>query len=100
MKVGLLWFDNDSRRAIEDKVQRAAAHYQRKYGHAPTVCFVHPSMLNGNDQHGELRADGVAIRPGRTVLPDHFWLGVADEQEAGHKPAAPRLQTATARASG
>jgi hypothetical protein len=84
MDIGLLWFDNDSRRGIEEKVQRAVAHYSRKYGHRPNVCFVHPNMLKGNGngkgRQKVLRTDGVEVRPGRAILPDHFWLGVADRR--------------------
>jgi len=88
MDVGLLWFDNDPRRGIEEKVLRAAAHYQRKYGRMPDVCFVHPNMLNGNGRRSVLRAGEVEIRPGRAILPDYFWLGVAEERVAGRKSQA------------
>lgn len=80
MDIGLLWFDNDPRRDIVEKVLRAASHYQHKYGHMPNVCFVHPSMLNGNGKHSMLRVGGVEVRPGRAILPDHFWLGVSSER--------------------
>ena len=79
MDVGLLWFDNDSRRGIEEKVQRAVAHYSTKYGHKPNVCFLHPSMLNGNGRkRGVLKTNGVEVRAGRAILPDHFWIGVVE----------------------
>lgn len=84
MEVGLLWFDNDPGRGIEEKVRRAAAHYQRKYGRMPDLCLVHPRMLGGNGDRASpaplLRVGGVEIRPGRAILPDHFWLGVAEER--------------------
>ncbi|HIP87005.1 MAG TPA: hypothetical protein EYH27_01020 [Anaerolineales bacterium] len=79
MEVGMLWFDNDPRRDLKEKVLRAAAHYERKYGHKPNVCFVHPSMLQGNGSEGTVKADGVEVRSGRAVLPDHFWIGTADD---------------------
>ena len=79
MKTGLLWFDDDPRKRLEEKVLRAAGHYERKYGQAPNLCLVHPSTLNGNGKQGRLRAGGVEIRPRRAVLPDHFWLGVAED---------------------
>jgi|YNPBryBLVA2012_1023415.scaffolds.fasta_scaffold01419_5 hypothetical protein len=86
MEVGLLWFDNDRARRIEEKVQRAAAHYAAKYGHRPNLCFVHPTMLegNGNGKGEVLRTDGVEVRAGRAILPDHFWIGVA-EADKGRK---------------
>jgi hypothetical protein len=78
MKTGLLWFDDDPRRQLEEKVRRAAVHYERKYGQVPNLCFVHPSAFNGNGKRRVVKAGGVEIRPGRSVLPDHFWLGVAE----------------------
>jgi hypothetical protein len=87
MDIGLLWFDDDRQRGIEEKVLRAAAHYFRKYGHHPNVCFVHPSMLDGNGKPREARAGDVVIRPGRAITRHHFWLGVSDEKE-GHESRA------------
>jgi hypothetical protein len=86
MKTGLLWFDDDPRKELEEKVLRAAAHYERKYGQAPNLCFVHPSAFNGNGngkrgkKNDIVKAGEVEIRPGRSVLQHHFWLGVAEEK--------------------
>ena len=59
MKTGLLWFDDDPRRQLEEKVRRAATHYERKYGQSPTLCFVHPSAFNGNGKRRVKRMGGV-----------------------------------------
>jgi hypothetical protein len=81
MNTGLLWFDDDPNRRLEEKVRRAAMHYERKYGRPPDLCFVNPSALENDDQEQEpSRAGRVEIKPGMTVLPHHFWLGVADGQ--------------------
>jgi hypothetical protein len=86
MKTGLLWFDDDPRKELEEKVLRAAAHYERKYGQAPNLCFVHPSAFNGNGngkqgkKNDVVKAGEVEIRPGRSVLQHHFWLGMAEEK--------------------
>jgi hypothetical protein len=86
MRTGLLWFDDDPRKQLEEKVLRAAMHYERKYGLPPNLCFVHPSVFNGNGNRSVKRAGGVEIRPGRSVLPDHFWLGVADDRPRAARP--------------
>jgi len=91
MDCGLLWFDNNPKREIEEKVQRAVAHYERKYGHTPNVCWVHPSMLQQNGG-AELQASGVIVRPGRAILPDHFWLGVMEERGERRQSVDRRLQ--------
>ena len=81
MNTGLLWFDDDPKRRLEEKVRRAAVHYERKYGRPPDLCFVNPSALEPDDPAEEpLRAGQVEIKPGMTILPNHFWLGVADGQ--------------------
>ncbi len=90
MKVGLLWFDDDPRRELEDKALRAAAHYERKYGCRPGLCFVHPSAFNGNGK-GEpkvVKAGEAEIRAGRSVLRHHFWLGLHETKQppAGAEP--------------
>jgi hypothetical protein len=94
MNIGMLWFDNDPKAGLEVKVERAAIFYRNKYGKNPSLCFVHPSMLpvaeasghgspsSSGDQAGEAKAlqegfvtGGIEIRPTRSVLPNHFWLG-------------------------
>jgi len=79
METGLLWFDDDPRRKLEDKVLRAAARYEQKYGQAPNLCFVNPDVFNGNGKKRTKKIGPVEIRPGSSVLPHHFWLGVAEQ---------------------
>jgi len=74
MDIGMLWYDNDARQDLAQKVARAAAHYRLKYGVTPNLCFVNPALL----PQGPQVADGVQVRPARMVLPNHFWLGVGD----------------------
>jgi hypothetical protein len=73
MEWGLLWFDDTSGRSLEDKVARAAAHYERKFGQLPTLCFVHPSAKNGTDQ-----VSGVQIQTLKAVRPNCLWIGVGE----------------------
>ena len=80
MNIGMLWFDNDPKVELTIKIERAAAYYRTKYGNQPTLCFVHPSMIGSitTDNQGQapLRTAGVEIRSARSVLPNHFWIGV------------------------
>ena len=72
MDIGMLWYDDDTKRKLDEKVARAAQYYQTKYGVAPTICYLHPSMLE--DKTGA--AGSVQLRSARTVLVNHFWIGV------------------------
>ena len=81
MDIGMLWYDDDTKRQLDEKVARAVEHYRKKDGATPTVCFVHPSLL----PHGPETAAGIPLRPAKTVMINHFWLGVADAIERKRK---------------
>ena len=91
MNIGMLWFDNDPKAEISTKVERAASYYYSKYGKKPTLCFVHPSMMtsmkskeNEAASKPHLQSAGVEIRTSRSVLPNHFWIGInASPERAG-----------------
>src|SRR3972149_3661059 len=76
MAIGMLWFDDDARRTLNEKVARAFEHYKPKYGATPTLCFVNPSVLK--DKDAPEMAAGVLLRPARTVMLHHFWIGVGE----------------------
>lgn len=74
MHTGMLWFDN-STISLSDKVRKALAYYEKKYGRVPNVVLVHPSA-------GDAQIDGVTIRHYRPVLPGHIWVGMEEFKEA------------------
>jgi hypothetical protein len=80
MDIGMLWFDNDKKSDYEAKIERAATYYRDKYGKAPNLCFVHPCMIpNNGSKNAEkhfMKSQGVEIRTSKTMLPNHFWIGI------------------------
>lgn len=68
----MLWFDNDNKADLATKIQRAASYYHSKYGKAPNLCLVNPRTLGSNTWKG----NGIEIKTTRSVLPNHFWLGI------------------------
>ena len=52
MKEGLLWFDNDPQRKLAEKVSRAAARYQVKFGCRPTICYLNAGELASAPEEG------------------------------------------------
>jgi hypothetical protein len=72
MNIGMLWFDNDPKADVASKISRAAEYYHKKYGLAPDLCYVHPSMV----REGSPRPGRIEVRTNRTVLPNHFWIGI------------------------
>ncbi|MFN8453548.1 MAG: hypothetical protein U0401_02575 [Anaerolineae bacterium] len=72
MREGLLWFDNDPKHKLADKVGQAAARYQVRFGRRPTLCY-----LNERDFAGETEEmNGIRLRPAPYVRPHHLWIGV------------------------
>lgn len=80
MNIGMLWFDNDPRTAMEVKIERAVHYYANKYGATPDLCFVHPTMLLREGKVANpvqpLHSGAVEVRPAHSVLPNHFWIGM------------------------
>jgi len=75
MNTGMMWFDNDPKTALTAKIERAVQYYYKKYGQKPNLCLINPNSLNGeNTEDGKL-----TIRPYRSVLPGHLWIGVEEK---------------------
>jgi len=87
MKEGLLWYDDNPGRDLAEKIERAARRYHQKFGSAPDICYVHPSMLNaqGKGGNGKSRTvSGLRVAPLTSVLQHHFWVG-REEKRRGKK---------------
>lgn len=74
MKIGMLWFDNDPKTDLKAKVEKAMAYYEKKYGQAPNLAYVHPTMIAGANS----KVSGVELRARREIRPHHFWIGIAE----------------------
>ena len=72
MNAGMLWFDNDPKTELPQKIEKAAAYYKKKYSASPTHCYVNPKMLEVK----KLKAGNIQVKPNPTIQPHHFWLGV------------------------
>lgn len=77
MDIGMLWYDDTKLRPLDEKVRRAVEYYIAKYGTAPNTCYVHPSLVadDGCKMHG------VSVVGSKTVIKNHFWLGVGTKSK-------------------
>jgi len=76
MLSGMLWFDNDPKTGLSTKIQRAVNYYQKKYGHHPNLCTVHPKMVEKETPEStELK-----IETSHQILLHHFWIGTSQEK--------------------
>lgn len=71
METGMLWRDDDQRRTLEEKIERAVHYYKQKYGRTPNMCFVNQTTLAEDLEIGKL-----LVKPAKNILPQHFWIGV------------------------
>jgi hypothetical protein len=79
--IGLLWFDNDKKRPLEEKVKQAVEAYCGKphfAGQVPDTCYVHPTMLQDGQ---EVRLDGVRVIAATNMPPYHFLVGTETERK-------------------
>lgn len=73
MDYGMLWFDNDPKADLEQKVLNVAAYYKRKYRKEPNHCEVNPVMLGDAKWR---KVNGVKVLGSKSILPHHLWIGV------------------------
>jgi hypothetical protein len=78
MKVGMLWFDESREVDIEQRIMQASEYYHSKYGYKPNLCFVHPDTIEAEAQ---LAGGSMKVKPSRTLLQDHFWIGIEEESD-------------------
>ena len=95
MEIGLLWYDNDSRLGLEEKVGRAAMRYREKFGCWPNTCFVNSKTIDGCTQQDlyiphqkQEREAIIRVISAQNVLAHHFWLGISQWEVAHRKQQA------------
>jgi len=71
-KKALLWYDDNPKLDLAEKIAQAAQRYKQKHGASPDVCYVHPSALGSDSPKsvGDVRVLSLG-----TVLLHHFWIG-------------------------
>ncbi|BBB46834.1 hypothetical protein [Pelolinea submarina] len=75
MNNGMLWYDNQTSKPIEVRLQQAVDYFIAKYGHPPLCCFVHPEMLAEPMQ----LTDSIKVIPNQRILKNHIWLEISGE---------------------
>ena len=73
MNIGMLWADFEKSKPLTERAQLAVDFYKNKYGKTPNLCYVNPGMT---EQQTPFIIDGLEFRVSRSILPNHFWIGV------------------------
>ncbi|MGH2582549.1 MAG: hypothetical protein ACRDFQ_06600 [Anaerolineales bacterium] len=82
MEIAELFLIENLRGDLEAQVAWAADRFQQKYGQRPTLCAIHPSLL----QRGRNRVSGIQLEARKSLLPNYLWLGVPGDLDT--KPFA------------
>jgi hypothetical protein len=85
---GILWFDNNPKTNLQQKVDVASNHFKKKYGVIADTCHVNPSVFSGTDvlTFVETKNGNVSIVQDRAILPGHLWVGVDNDEDIDLKP--------------
>jgi hypothetical protein len=75
--IGMLWYQDDPKMTLEEKVAEAVDYYRAKYHRQPNACYVHPALLSP-DGAAKVMCD-VRVQASGAVIKDHFWLGICDD---------------------
>jgi hypothetical protein len=75
MATGMIWFDNDPHKNINEKIKFAVQYYQNKFGSEPTLCFLNPKfegkLLNSDSE--------IEFNYNTGLSPDHIWIGLRQQ---------------------
>jgi len=88
MNIFMLWFDNDPKASLQEKILKAVEYYRRKYDRHPEVCLISQASANENPglQSVKFENQEIAVRVWRGTLSHHFWVGVEDVMVESTKP--------------
>ena len=90
LKAGLLWFDDDARRPLAQKIADAVARYQERLGERPSVCQVNPGQAATLATGKGAPPQPLLLVPDATLRPNYFLVGVdSGAVESGQAPELP-----------
>ena len=75
MRQGMLWYDNEKQKEMQEKISGAIAFFQSKYGQIPQACYVHPEELKSEI----LLDEKVKIQTNERMIKNHIWLEFPEE---------------------
>lgn len=68
----MMWFNDDPKKSLFDKIQEATDYYVTKNnGQKPNLCLVNPGAFDPN-----VEIEGMEIQQLRSILPGHLWIGM------------------------
>jgi hypothetical protein len=114
---GLLWFDDDPRRPLVEKIANAIDRYAERTGWRATVCEAHPTQVEAYQAELTRAAQAAArkrpsakaappavtlppklrVKPNAAMLPNCFLIGIEAGETPRRAPSATASHSATRR---
>src|SRR4051794_21887776 len=67
----LVWYDDNAKKSVRDKIDEAIDRFQDRFGFAPDHCLVHESSMIDHPR--------VAVRAVRYVRPGYYQVGCEED---------------------
>jgi hypothetical protein len=75
MNTGFLFFDNDPKKTLQQKVQSAQSDFSQKFVHKAEYCLVNTGDALGVNLEEIGKACGLIVQAYKFVMPHNLWVG-------------------------
>lgn len=79
MMMGMLWFDNDPKTTLEQKVTNALKHHAHRFGRDADLVVVNTKNAEGIELDVISKACNVTVKAARYVMANHMIVGFEDQ---------------------
>lgn len=70
-----VWYDDNPKKAVMDKIDDAVLRYKQKYGKTPNICML-SEKVQTTDYTPLANKLGMEVRTAKNVPQNYFWIGV------------------------
>src|SRR5262245_56528982 len=98
MVSGILWYDDDAKRTLDEKIAEAAQRYRERIGLEPTSCELNaaqaaaPRLAKASARHSTKQAEpavpahNLSLIPTEHLRPNYFLVGLAEGEQPRRVP--------------
>lgn len=83
MMIGMMWFEDDKRKPLEERISQAAEYYLKKYKGQPNFCLVSSREFGAEPkvvaERLPVECAGMVVTSATDVLPFHLIIGNSRE---------------------
>jgi hypothetical protein len=69
-----VWYDDNPKKAVKDKIDEAVLRYKQKYGKMPNLCML-SEKIQSSDYSPAVSGLNLQIRTAKNVPQNYFWIG-------------------------